>query len=310
MAPVLLAVSVLVVAWVASGVRVVRPHERAALERFGKYRKTVGPGFHIALPGVHRLRRVDERELLVDVRANCLTKDGVEVGLDVSIMYACVDVRQYLYDVADPPLAIIRAATTGMRDLIGLITVEALDHGDQLAGELWRWLEDQSTAWGVRLARVDILAIELPSDVMAAMHERAASERRCAALALKAERRVQQAVAKAEAAGRARRVEAAVERELVVMEAQAEADATRVLADAALYRQQSLARAHAEAIKIVSAAVGSQAPDLVAVKYLEALVPMVDPAGAAGVPTTELPSVLKSLDRAVNGSSDGLVAAD
>ena len=312
MAPVLIAVALLVAAWVVSGVRVVRPYERAVVERFGRYQKTAGPGVRLALPLVHRLRRVDTREHLTDVRADCLTQDDVEVTVDAAVSYACVDARRFVYDVADPQLAVARTAETTLRNLVGLLPLDLLERDDHLSEELLRCLHEVGEEWGLRASRVDILRIDLPSDVLAAMHERAASERRRVALALEAENEVQLAVARAEAECRARRVHAEADKELLILEAEAEAEATRVLADAARYRQQSIARAQAEAIQIVSAAIGSQGPELVAVKYLETLIPMTDPAraaaGAALMP--ELASLLQPLDRATNGATDIVSTAD
>jgi regulator of protease activity HflC (stomatin/prohibitin superfamily) len=310
-APVLIAAPVLVAAWVVSGIRVVRPSQRAVVERFGRYRRSVGPGVRLALPLVHRLRRVDGRLRVADVRAECLTEDDVEVTVDVAVSYACVDARRFLYDVADPERAVARASERTLRNLVGLLALEALERDEHLSDELLRCLKELGEDWGVQISRVDVVRIELPTDVLAAMHERAASERHRAALVVEAENEVRLAVARTEAECQAKRVQAEAEKDLLILEAEAEAEATRVLADAARYRQESVARAQAEAIKIVSAAISGQGANLVAVKYLEALVPLGEARAPAGVPPlAELAALLQPPDPPTNGSTEPLPAPD
>jgi regulator of protease activity HflC (stomatin/prohibitin superfamily) len=309
--PVLIAAPVLLAAWAVSGIRVVRPSERAVVTRFGRYRKSVGPGIRLALPFVHRLRRVDGRLRVADVRAECLTDDDIEVTIDVAVSYACVDARRFLYDVADPERAVARASERTLRNLVGLLALEALERDEHLSEELLRCLKELGEDWGVQISRVDVVRIELPTDVLAAMHQRAASERHRAALVVEAENEVRLAVARVEAECRAKRVQAEAEKDLLILEAEAEAEATRVLADAARYRQESVARAQAEAIRILSVAISGQAPELVAVKYLEALVPLGDAATPAGLPPlAELAALLQPLEPPMNGATEALSAPE
>jgi regulator of protease activity HflC (stomatin/prohibitin superfamily) len=308
MAPVLIAPAVLLAAWLVSGLRIVRPSERAVVERFGRYRRSVGPGIRLILPFVHRLRRVDARLRVADVRAECLTDDDVEVTVDAAVSYACVDARRFVYDVADPERAVSRASERTLRDLVGLLSLEALERDGHLSEELLRCVRELGEDWGVQISRVDVVRIELPTDVVAAMHERAAADRHRAALVVEAENEVRLAVARAEAEGKSRRVQAEADKALVILDAEAEAAATRVLADAAHYRQQCLARAQADAIRIVSDAIGGPGPELVAVKYLERLVLLGDPTGLP--PLTELTSRLHPLERPTNGTTEALSTPD
>jgi regulator of protease activity HflC (stomatin/prohibitin superfamily) len=53
--------------WAIAGIRIVRPHQKALIERFGKYQKTLDSGLHIIIPLVDKLTKVDMRENVVDV---------------------------------------------------------------------------------------------------------------------------------------------------------------------------------------------------------------------------------------------------
>jgi regulator of protease activity HflC (stomatin/prohibitin superfamily) len=300
----------LLVGWVACGVRVVRPHQGAVLERFGRYRKTCGPGVQLTLPLVHKLVRVDNREQLVDVGAYCVTRDDVSVGLDLAVSFRCVDPRRFVYDVADPGLAISRSAEANVRKLVGLLTLEdVVDTVSPLCSELTLGVNELVEPWGAVVTRVEVPRIDLPEELVDAMQQKATSERTRVALVTQAENDAQVAVAQTDAACRARLVEAEAQRKATILEAEGEAAAAKVLAEAARYRQECLARAQADAIKIVSAAIreGTQGPDLIAVKYVEALVPYTGSPSAddaAAIRPTELAALIQPVPEARNGAAE------
>ncbi len=91
LALVLIALALLLIGWVISGIRVVHAHHRGVLERFGRYRKVVGPGPHLTLRLVHTLQTVDERETVHDVPVDVLTGDDIPVALDLAVLWECSD---------------------------------------------------------------------------------------------------------------------------------------------------------------------------------------------------------------------------
>ena len=60
-AVVVLAFILLLVIYVALAIKIVQQHEQGLIERFGRYRKTVGPGFHIIVPFIEKMRKIDMR---------------------------------------------------------------------------------------------------------------------------------------------------------------------------------------------------------------------------------------------------------
>ena len=56
---------VLLAGYAAAGIRFVKEYEQGLLSRFGAHRAVLGPGLHLLVPIVDRLRRVDLRELSV-----------------------------------------------------------------------------------------------------------------------------------------------------------------------------------------------------------------------------------------------------
>ena len=125
----------------------------------------------------------------------------------------------------------------------------------------------------MRVARVEIPRIGPPPDVMAAMHEQMKAERTRRAVVTTADGQREAAIAQAEGLKQANILEAEGHKQKAILDAQGQAEATRAVADAEKYRQLTVAEGQAEAVRSVYAAIheGNPTPDLLAVKYLEAL---------------------------------------
>ena len=121
--------------------------------------------------------------------------------------------------------------------------------------------------WGTKVIRVEIQRIEPPPDVTDAMHRQ-----------MKAERDRRALVTEAEGEKRARILQAEGVKESAVLEADGRAEAIKRVADAQAYENEIVAEGEARAIERVFNAIheGDPTPDLVAIKYLEALAQIAD----------------------------------
>jgi len=247
---------VVVLAWLASGLRVVRAEHRAVIERFGRYRRTAGPGLTLTWRFLDVLHIIDQREIVQDVTVDAMTADDIAITLEVAVFYACTDPRRYLYDISDFPVALSRLVETHLRGLIREQTLEAALAGiDRIGQVLLRSVAEVAETWGACATRVDLVRVELPRELNEAMAARAAAEQRTEAR-LAEERGVILADAlRAEAEHQARLRRAELRQTLLLMEAEREAEALRMAADAERYHQETMARAQATAIRIVSAAI-------------------------------------------------------
>ncbi len=277
---VLVAIFVLLLVWVLLGVRIVRPFERGVVERLGRYKQTVDPGLRLIVPLIDKVRIVDMREQVVDVPPQeVITKDNVVVSVDAVIYYEPTDPQRLVYNVANFMLAITKLAQTNLRNLVGDMQLdEALTSRDMINMHLREILDDATDSWGVRVKRVEIQRIDPPADVMHSMHEQMKAERQRRASVTTADGDRQAAITRADGERQAAILRAQALRESQVLTAQGEAEATRALADAERYRQEAVARGQSEAIKSVYGAIheGDPTPDLIAIKYLEALGKVAD----------------------------------
>ncbi len=263
----ILALALIVIA--AVGFKVIRPYQQALIEFLGRYQKTVGSGLRWVMPFVKRITKVDMREQVIDVPPQeVITKDNVVVTVDAVIYHEATDPVKLQYNVGNFLLAVTKLAQTNLRNVIGDLDLDsALTSREIINTKLRQILDDATDKWGVRVVRVEIQRIEPPVDVTEAMHRQ-----------MKAERDRRAAVTEAEGEKRSAILTAEGVKESRVLEADGQAEAIKRVADAEKYQKLTVAEGEGQAIERVFAAIhtGDPTPDLLAIKYMEALEGIAD----------------------------------
>ena len=73
---------------ILSSIKQIDEYERGIKFRFGKYSKTMNPGWSIVLPIVESYKKVDIRTKAVDVpEQDAITKDNVSIRINAVIYY-------------------------------------------------------------------------------------------------------------------------------------------------------------------------------------------------------------------------------
>ncbi|MCY3539548.1 MAG: SPFH/Band 7/PHB domain protein [bacterium] len=257
-----IALAVLLIA--ATGFRIVRPFEQGLIEFLGRYQKTVEPGLRFVIPFVQRILKVDMREQVVDVPPQeVITKDNVVVTVDAVIYFEATDPVKLKYAVGNFILAITKLAQTNLRNVVGDLQLdEALVSRELINSKLRQILDDATDKWGTRVVRVEIQRIEPPPDVADAMHRQMKAERDRRAVVTEAEGQKRSAILQAEGI-----------KQSAILKAEGEAEAIKRVADADKYQKLTVAEGEGQAIERVFQAIhtGDPTPDLIAIRYLEAL---------------------------------------
>ena len=276
----LLVIAFVVFVLAAAGIKIVRPYQQGIVEQLGKYKMTTGPGLKLIIPIMQSMTRVDMREQVVDVPPQeVITKDNVTVTVDAVIYYEPTDAQRLVYNVANFILAVTKLAQTNLRNVIGDMSLDnALTSRDNVNTSLREVLDDATDKWGVRVVRVEIQRIDPPTDVMDAMHEQMKAERTRRAVVLEADGAREAAVAIAQGEKQAAILSAEGIKQEAILTAEGEAEAIRAVATADRFRFETVAEGEAEAIRSVYGAIhdGNPSPDLIAIKYLEALGTIAD----------------------------------
>ena len=130
---------VAVLIWLGTGFFVVQEGQQAVITQFGRYHSTVGAGFNWRLPYpiqrhetvfVTQIRSVDiGRDTIVRAtglrESAMLTEDENIVEIKFAVQYRLSDARAYLFNSRDPDAAVVKAAETAVREVVGKMKMDA-----------------------------------------------------------------------------------------------------------------------------------------------------------------------------------------
>ncbi|OFW52564.1 MAG: hypothetical protein A2V75_06450 [Actinobacteria bacterium RBG_16_70_17] len=254
---------------IGAGLKIVSQFEKGLVERFGRYDRTVDPGLRWIWPFIERIRRVDMREQVVDVPPQeVITEDNVVVTVDAVVYYRATDPMKLRYNVANFILAATKLAQTNLRNIVGDMDLdEALTSREAINTQLRQVLDEATDVWGTQVVRVEIQRIDPPPDVTEAMHRQMKAERDRRAIVTEAEGDKRAAILRAEGVKESR-----------ILEAQGQAQAIKEVADADRFKLLTVAEGEGQAIERVFGAIhtGNPSPDLIAIRYLDALARIAD----------------------------------
>jgi regulator of protease activity HflC (stomatin/prohibitin superfamily) len=273
---------------IAAALKIVSQFEKGLVERFGRYDRTVDPGLRLILPFIERIRRVDMREQVVDVPPQeVITEDNVVVTVDAVVYYRATDPVKLRYNVANFILAATKLAQTNLRNIIGDMDLdEALTSREAINTQLRQVLDEATDVWGTQVVRVEIQRIDPPPDVTEAMHRQMKAERDRRAIVTEAEGDKTAQILRAEGVKQSR-----------ILEAQGQAQAIKEVAEADRFKLLTVAEGEGQAIERVFGAIhtGNPSPDLIAIRYLDALARIADGKATKLFLPMEMSGILSSL---------------
>lgn len=260
----LIAISILVIIFAATGIRVVRPFQKGLVERLGKYSRIADSGVQFIIPFFERMTMVDLREQVIDVPPQeVITKDNVVVAVDAVIYFMITDAYMVIYNVAYFQVAAIKLAQTNLRNVIGELELDqTLTSREMINAKLREVMDDATDKWGVKVTRVEIKKIDPPQDIMDAMSRQ-----------MKAERTKRAAILDAEGIKQAEILRAEGSRQSKILEAEGESEGIKLVAEAQRFKLLTEAEGQGQAIITVFTAIheGKPTNDVIAIRYLEAL---------------------------------------
>ncbi|HEY1673849.1 MAG TPA: SPFH domain-containing protein [Streptosporangiaceae bacterium] len=286
-------IAVLLVLVVVRSVRVVPQARARNVERFGRYRKTLEPGMNFIIPFVDRVKAsIDLREQVVSFKgAPVITEDNLVVLIDTVLFFQVTDPRAADYEIVNYIQAIEQLTATMLRSVVGSMDLEeSLTSRDKINNMLRGVLDEASGKWGIRVARVEIKAIDPPKSVVDAMEKQMRAEREKRAAVLTAEGLKQSKILTAEGEKQSSILRAEGEKRSAILKAEGQA----------------------EAIGAVFQAVHRNDPDpkLLAYQYLQMLPQLAQgQASTMWVIPSEVTSALKSITSAFGHDGGDQAAA-
>jgi regulator of protease activity HflC (stomatin/prohibitin superfamily) len=271
-------------------VRIVPQARKGIVERLGKYHRTLEPGLALVVPFIDKVQPlIDIREQVVTFPPQpVITADNVTVQIDTVIYFTVTDAKMVTYEIANPLQAIEQLTITTLRNVVGGLTLEGALTGRDTVNDALRATLDQKTGlWGIRIATVEIKAIDPPQSIQEAMEKQMRAERDKRATILTAEGSRESQILTAEGERQSNILRAEGERQSSILAAQGEREA-RILE----------AEGEAQAINNVFSAIHESNPDqaLLAYQYLQMLPKLAEgPAAKLFVIPTEFTDAAQGL---------------
>ncbi|GGY52417.1 slipin family protein [Parvularcula lutaonensis] len=184
-------------------IKVLKEYERGVIFTLGKVgRRAAGPGLVLLVPAVQQMRKVDMRTLVADVPPqDVISRDNVSVNVNAVIYYRVVDAVKAVVQVENYKEATSQLAQTTLRSVLGKHDLdEMLQERDQLNKDIQQILDEQTEAWGIKVANVEIKRVDVAESMIRAIARQAEAERERRAKVILAEGEQQAAAKLAEAA--------------------------------------------------------------------------------------------------------------
>jgi hypothetical protein len=160
--------------------RVAKQWERAVVLRLGRYVGLRGPGLFWVLPLIDSVSDyIDQRVIATDFAAeSTLTADTVPVYVDAIMLWLVYDAEKAALEVQNYEQAVILAAQTALRDVIGKKSLTDILRGrEQIEDELQHMIDERTNPWGVTVQSVEMKEVIIPDALQDAMSREAQAKR-------------------------------------------------------------------------------------------------------------------------------------
>ena len=200
--PVLAIFGAAIIVLIYHTIKILKEYERGVIFLLGRYQKVKGPGLIILIPGVQKMVKVDLRVIVLDVPTqDVISRDNVSVKVNAVIYFRIVDPEKAIIRVANVFEATSQLSQTTLRSVLGQHELDdMLAERDKLNTDIQNLLDARTDNWGIKVANVEIKHVDLDESMIRAIAQQAEAERARRAKVINAEAEKQAAKMLAEAA--------------------------------------------------------------------------------------------------------------
>jgi regulator of protease activity HflC (stomatin/prohibitin superfamily) len=203
-----------------------------------------------------------------------ITQDNLTVNIDTVVYYQVTDPKSAVYEISDYILGVEQITTTTLRNVVGGMSLEGtLTSRDEINTVLRGELDEATGRWGIRVARVEIKAIDPPASIQESMERQMKADREKRAMILTAEGQRESAIRSAEGQKQSQILSAEGAKTAAILTAEADRQARILRAQGDRAARYLEAQGEAKAIEKVFAAIkaAKPTPELLAYQYLQTL---------------------------------------
>lgn len=184
----------IVIVWILLiSIKQIDEYQRGILFSFGKFSRILKPGWHIVLPIINRVVKVDIRTKTVDVpEQEAITRDNVSIRINAVLYYKIFDSSKAVISVENYNYAVSQLAQTTMRNIVGSVTLdELLSERDKLSTQICQIVDEATDPWGIKVENVELKDIALPEELKRVISRVAEAEREKQAVITKSQGEVE-----------------------------------------------------------------------------------------------------------------------
>ena len=307
----LVLMAILAIVIVARSIIVVSEGSAAVVERLGKYTHTVTAGIGFLIPFIDRVReKVDTRERLVSFPPQAvITQDNLTVAIDTVVTFQVNEPKLAVYGVENYIFGVEQITTATLRDVVGGMTLEqTLTSREFINRRLRGELDEATSRWGLRIARVELKAIDPPPSIQQAMEKQMKADREKRAMILTAEGQREADIKTAEGRKQSQILAAEGDKHAAILAAEGSRQSMMLTAEGERAATYLRAQGEARAVQKINAAIRSAklTPEVLAYQYLEKLPKMAE-GGAMWVVPSQFGDSLEQFARSfANKGDDGV----
>ncbi len=175
--------------WLGSGFYIVQEGQQAVVTTFGRYSGTSDAGFKWRFPypvqahetvSVSQLQSVEVgRNTVAQATglrdSSMLTQDENIVDIRFTVQYRRTDARAYLFEVRNADEAVVQAAESAVREIVGRSRVDLVlyEQRDAIAADLVKSIQSQLDRLksGIVVSNVNVQNVQVPDQVQAAFND-------------------------------------------------------------------------------------------------------------------------------------------
>ncbi|MBN2209632.1 MAG: slipin family protein [Candidatus Coatesbacteria bacterium] len=199
-----LVILILLALYLISCIKILSEYERGVIFRLGRLLESPkGPGLIFIFKPIDRMVRVDLRLITMDVPPqDVITKDNISITVNAVVYFRVMDPSNAVVKVEDYQYATSQLAQTTLRSVLGQADLDTLlSDRTRINNDLQTILDSDTDPWGIKVAKVEVKHVDLPTEMKRAIARQAEAERERRAKVINAEGEFQAATRLADAAG-------------------------------------------------------------------------------------------------------------
>ncbi len=169
----------------------VQEYERAVIFRLGRVKRggPFGPGLFVIIPCIDQIKVVDLRTVSFNVPPQeILSKDSVTVTVDAVVYYKIYNPMDSVCNITNSAISTQLLASSTLRMVLGTKYLsEILSDRENTAVVISEELDKATDPWGIKVERVEVKDVKLPSQLQRAMAAEAEASREARAKVIAAE---------------------------------------------------------------------------------------------------------------------------